>query len=273
MGQTAKLPGYVTVSWSHDGKQISFTQKSAEGETNIYIMKSEGSDVVKLNTDLKSTMYASWSPDGKKIVFSSTASKDVTDIWVMNVDGTNLTQLTKDSRQNWAAYFSPNGKKIVFNSTRVNGNPAIFMMNSDGSNQQKITQDETNSYFSPIWSRDGKQIVYYTYINRKSQIMVMNANGSNPQEVGEGTEPFWSHTDKHVFFGTKLSGKESKFGQISVQGSESKQLCDVSGYLGRLSPDGKQVVFIAVNSSENAKSRNLISVLNLSNCQVKILKE
>lgn len=272
LAQNNRTLSYTTVSWSPDGMSISFTQRSNEG-TDIYTMRSDGSMVTKFNIGRK-PMYSSWSPDGKKFVFSSITAGDAYDIFVMNADSTNIIPLTKDVKQNWAAVFSPDGKQIAFNSTRdIGGMPQIYVMNSDGSSPKRLTQDLTSSYFIPTWSPDGKQIAYYTYVGGKSQIMVMNADGSNPYPVTDGTEPFWSSDGKTILFGTKLNTKDSSFYEATLKGGDIRPVCNVSGYLGRLSRDGKSLLYIGDNSAGNSSSKNAIYILNIDNCRTTLLRD
>lgn len=262
--------GRITIALSPDGKLIGFTERSKEG-SSIYSMNFDGSNLTRLFGGAKA-MYPSWSPDGKKIVFTSGAAGGVFDIFVMNADGTNLTQLTKDAKQNWAAVFSPDGKRIAFNSTRQSGKAQIYMMNSDGSNQQPLMQDSTGNFYAPVWSPDGKQIAYYTYAGNKSQVMVMKADGSAPRRVADGTEPFWSKNGKEILFGTKLNSKDSSLYRIKLNGEDLKPVCNVSGYLGRLSVNGKSLVYVGVNAAENNGSKSDLYVLDMNKCRSTLLK-
>ena len=65
----------------------------------IFVMHSDGSNLVRLTYDLDALDYdASWSPDGKKIIFVSDRDGD-REIYVMNSDGSNLIKLTDNAAE------------------------------------------------------------------------------------------------------------------------------------------------------------------------------
>ena len=81
-------------SWSPDGEKIVFDSKR-DGNTDIYVMDTNGNNVKRLTTDPAYDRDPCWSPDGEKIVFVS--NRDGNDeIYVMNADGTNQINITNN---------------------------------------------------------------------------------------------------------------------------------------------------------------------------------
>ncbi|MGH2899507.1 MAG: TolB family protein, partial [Solirubrobacteraceae bacterium] len=84
-------------AWSPDGSRIAFlTNRDADFE--IYTMKPDGSDPVRLTTSVGEDAHPSWSPDGSQIAFHSRRTSGPgdsgLDIFRMDADGSNQTRVT-----------------------------------------------------------------------------------------------------------------------------------------------------------------------------------
>lgn len=117
----------ICLSWSPDGRKIAFASKRDDdpnseifyGNSEIYIMNSDGSNQTRLTNNPSFDMAPSWSPDGKKIAFYS-LRKDVPP--------------EKDERSSW-----------------YDMNAEIYVMNADGSEQINITNNPAYDGY-PFWS-------------------------------------------------------------------------------------------------------------------------
>lgn len=121
----------LTPAVSPDGTRIAFTM-----DGQIYTMKMDGADLVKLTTLGASNFQATYSPDGSKIAFTSTRDGHG-EIYVMNADGTNQTRLTTETTVATNPSWSPSGGHIAFNSNR-SGQQRIHLMNADGSLPRQV---------------------------------------------------------------------------------------------------------------------------------------
>lgn len=178
---TPDSPGYdAEATLSPDGTKIVFTSMRT-GDLELFIMDTDGSNVVQITDDLGYDGGAFFSPDGQKLVFRASRPKtpeevekytslleqglvEPTDmeLFTVNIDGTDLKQITDLGNANWAPYYHPSGEKIVFSSNHAStrGFPFnIFIINADGSNLQQISFDDTFDSF-PMFSYDGKKIVF-----------------------------------------------------------------------------------------------------------------
>jgi Tol biopolymer transport system component len=145
-------PGAFDAAWSPDGQWIVFAQVvDAYGETELFTMRSDGTDVRRLLQRPGLDLQPSWSPDGRTIVFAGSDPRDGTDVswsWpnrnIFEVPATGGTpvQLTSSGSDSDPAW-SPDGREIVFQSYRPNtyevGNADLYLMNADGSDQRRLT--------------------------------------------------------------------------------------------------------------------------------------
>lgn len=148
----SNAPGAFGAAWSPDGQRIVFSQVvDAYGETDLFTMRSDGTDVRPLLQRPGLDLQPSWSPDGRTIVFAGSDPRDGTDvswswpnrnIYEIPATGGTPVQLTNSGSDDDPAW-SPDGRQIVFQSYRPNtyevGNADLYLMNADGSDQRRLT--------------------------------------------------------------------------------------------------------------------------------------
>ena len=79
-------------AWSPDGTRIAF-EATVDVESDIYVVRADGSALTRLTTDPGEDRSPAWSPDGTKIAFE-TGRDGNTEIYVMNADGSGETRIT-----------------------------------------------------------------------------------------------------------------------------------------------------------------------------------
>jgi len=76
-------------SWSPNGDYIAFVS-DRNGNNEIYVMKSDGSDQTNITNHPDNDYYPNWSPDGAHIVFFSDRDQDGDgNIWIYSIELSN----------------------------------------------------------------------------------------------------------------------------------------------------------------------------------------
>lgn len=89
--------------YSPDGSKIVF-QSIRDGQSEIYVMNSDGTAQTRLTNNPASDTAPAWSPDGTKILFTSLRDDPMTPaMYVMNANGTSQTRVTAGSDGVWRA--------------------------------------------------------------------------------------------------------------------------------------------------------------------------
>jgi dipeptidyl aminopeptidase/acylaminoacyl peptidase len=82
-----------------------------DGNSEIYVMNTDGSGQTRLTVDDADDYWPSWSPDGKKITFPSDRDGN-SEIYVMNTDGSSPTRLTNDDAYDFYPSWSSAGREL-----------------------------------------------------------------------------------------------------------------------------------------------------------------
>ena len=177
-------------TWSPDGRYIAFASWR-DGNGEIYVMDSDGSNPRNLTNNSALDVSPSWSPDGRHIAFVSERDGD-REIYVMDSDGSNPRRLTNHLDWDRGPSWSPDGRHIAFTSWRA-GNEEIYVMGSDGTNPRRLT-DNSVVEVSPTWSPDGRHIAFTSWRAGNGEIHVMDSDGSNIRRLTDNSAPDWDPT-------------------------------------------------------------------------------
>lgn len=181
--QLATDTSQICLSWSPDGKQIAYLERTESDGTEsgcLWIMNADGTGGTQLATvgsDLGSILLkygVDWSPDGKSIVFMEETpdrdgNYDIRSIWVMNIETKEKIKLASDAI---APSWSPDGTRIAYIGFSLDPEGwDLWVMDVDGGNKRMLAPD---SVF-PSWSPDGTKIAYsHKGINNVEEVWVVN---------------------------------------------------------------------------------------------------
>lgn len=166
----------IPLDWSPDGLRI-LLMSDRGGQNDLWIVRPDGSDPVRLTNTSDSERSASWSPDGSTIAFDRTSGGN-SDIWLMAADGSNPRNLTNRPREDYAPTWSPDGIRIAWDSDFA-GDRDIWVTAADGSGTPaNLTNTPGHRNTDPMWSPDGNLIAFTSNRDGDEDLWMMNSRGS-----------------------------------------------------------------------------------------------
>ncbi len=156
--------------------QKSPLNSDVDGDSEIFIVNSDGSGLIQLTHNTVIDEHPSISGDGSKIAFHSYVDGDW-EIFVVNSDGTGLTQLTDNTAWNINPSICGDGSKIAFDSL-IDGDREIFIVNSDGSALTQVTQNTVHDQ-TPSISGDGSKIAFESWDGDDWEIFLIGLESSS----------------------------------------------------------------------------------------------
>jgi len=207
-------------SYSPDGEWIVFSStRSAYGReltdrerrqlnadpswfADLYVMRSDGSDLRRLTDTPGYDGGPFFMPDGKRIVWRRFDERGLlAEIWTIALDGSDERQLTEFESMSWAPYPHPTGGYIIFTSNKLGfENFELFIVDAEG-RKQPVRVTYTDGFDGlPVFSPDGTNLawtstrrskggqIFYAKWNHEQALKALRAapdrNGSAPRAAG-----------------------------------------------------------------------------------------
>ena len=125
-----------------------------DGNSEIYIMNSDGSGQVNLTHHRGNDYSPVWSPTGKQILFASDRAGKISDLYMMDSDGEGVRRIFAKKVERRHPTWSPDGEQIAY--YRLDrGELAIYTASINGRAEKKIAIG-----MHPAWAPDGSEIAF-----------------------------------------------------------------------------------------------------------------
>lgn len=177
-------------AFSPDGKWIVYTSK-ASGNLDVWVMKSDGSNKVKVISPPGYNGGPFFSPDGKRLVYrSDRQTNNLLQVFTCDLafdaagnitGGKNEKQLTNDVNVNWGPYWYPDGKHLIYaTSKHGHTNYELYWMDDEGGHQTRIT-NSAGADVLPVFSPDGKYLMWTSKRSKDQTSQVFIAGFKMPE--------------------------------------------------------------------------------------------
>jgi Tol biopolymer transport system component len=253
-------------SLAPDGQSIIYSSRAA-GNWDIYLQKIGEQQAVNLTADSPYVELApAFSPDGTRIAFHS--SREGQGIFLMDSNGRNVTRLSVGGNN---PAWSPDGREIALTEDRIfdyegrfYGRSRLFVVNVQTGARRLIA---TGDAVQPNWSPHGSRIAYWgSQKGGQLDVWTVSATGAEgaaaPVAVTDDEaadwNPIWSRDGKYLYFLSNRGGSMNMWrvpvDQVSgrVTGPlEPATLPSAKSQHMSFSADGKSLIYVEVNRSEN----------------------
>jgi Tol biopolymer transport system component len=156
----------VPMSLSPDGNWLALNNQG-ERQEDIYICRTDGSNLRRLTDDIHRDREPRWSPDGSRLAFYSNRS-GAYQVWTIRPDGSGLQQVTAGTvGEILYPTYSPSGDRMVVTNRRGTYRALLFDPTRPWTNDPSMELTKLRvAEGSPIllaWSPDGRRLAGPVY--------------------------------------------------------------------------------------------------------------
>jgi Tol biopolymer transport system component len=235
--------------WSHDGTKILFDR-----DTEMWVMRADGSAQTRLAGGVIPVGAQVWSPDDSRIAYQQ---DEMSQIWVMNANGSGPISVTPVIGVHAWPTWSADGSRIAFHADReivpgdvpsLTDNPDVFVVNADGTGEVRLTTYAGRDWL-PAWSPDGSKIAFTSDREGPGEIFVMSATGGGQTNLTHDPGaadgwPVWSPDGSKIAFQSYRDGNAEIY-VMNADGTGVVRLTANAAFDAgpSWSPDGTRIAF------------------------------
>lgn len=254
-GPTRPTSPGPSASWAPPAGEIAVV-RTVDGNTDIYLLKGDGSVVRRLTDDPAEDRAPRWSPDGNRLLFARGSEREgQVDLYVLDIASGSMEQLTTASGIETDGKFSPDGAQILYESQSA-PDSGFWTMNADGSSQRRVVDTSGfDDFTNANWSADGKDIYFNRDTTAPERTQIVRLTLGSGELVALGDDGSSSNTQFAVSHdgGTIAFVSERNLRGIhlmNADGSEVRYAVDAPGGPLAWSPDGSILICQPKSSPE-----------------------
>ncbi|HVF30272.1 MAG TPA: winged helix-turn-helix domain-containing protein [Pyrinomonadaceae bacterium] len=222
---------------------------AAKGQTDVWVMNTDGSNQKQLTADPAYDFHALPSPDEKYIFFVSTRSGDA-QIWRIGTDGSDPVRITKEVG-GFPIFVSPDATTLYYLSAL---DRTIWSVGVDGGNENPFLDQRT---LFPAFSPDGRYLAYFfrdTADSNRFRLVVAATHNFADQstftladEASSPVEIAWSPDGLSLYYGSESTAGAAIWRQaISASSPEKiKALTDPELVDLAVSPNTDEIAWLS----------------------------
>lgn len=216
-------------SWSPDGNWIAFTSNRrgygapiTEADrtafeqdpaylNDIYLMKSDGSELQQLTDTPGYDGGPFFSPDGQRICWRRFSPDGaLAEIMTMRTNGSDQRQLTRMGAMSWAPFYHPSGRYLIFTTNRHGfANFELYLVDTDGKSMPVRVTYTKGFDGLPVFTPDGQRIAWTTNRTSGGQSQIFLAD--------------WNHERAMQLLGLEEEGDEDSESAVTAAHESSEK--------------------------------------------------
>ena len=244
--------------WSPDSSSVAIVVSTAEGlESHLLMLNIQDLQLESITENRKVDLYISWSPDNQFLAYSiqpearyphSIDGRDT--LMIYDTRSKEHTQIVKPEMTiHGPVLWSPESRSFIFTaSTSDNIQEQNIFLYSLNSNSLKELPHEYTKNWLPEWSTDGQHIAFLSGDEVLDRVMIFEIATNqleNAVHIDEGSivSVSWILDNKSILYST--TSRQPQFNIIDVSTGEINSIDDVDIRSFDISPDRKNIVYIA----------------------------
>ena len=267
---------------SADGSEIIYVRRSNDIMTdrtrsNIWSVRSDGTENRPLLSGRDNYSSPRWSPDGSKIAYTS-AAEGSNQIYLRWHDSGQTALLSNLTLSPGGLTWSPDGKWLAFTARVAVENPTLA---------KPTPKPKGANWAEPMhiidaarYQRDGRGILSPGY----TQIFIIPSDGGTPRQITDGAFDSsgalsWSADSSHILFssnrhqGWEMESSEADIFAVAVADGALKQITSEPGSERNpaYSPDGNMISFTKQSNAKVMFKNTYLAVMDADGSDEKIL--